>query len=423
MTYPGGKNGAGVYQRIINLMPPHDRYFEPFLGNAAIMRNKLPARVNVGLDLDPSSPGLAWLAGVGVVQDRPAVLDLCCGRGGWAAGFVARGYRVVGVDVKKWRRYGRYGEYPGELRIMDVREVRRENLDVRPTVIVASPPCTEFSKHDQPGLYRDLPAPDMSLVEACFRIARELSAPLVLENVRGLQKFLGAARHHFGSFYFWGDGVPAILPHCPRWTALKGSSGRSATVRALIPEPVSSWVAEYHFPSMLRESGDARSRFEGWRGDGLAFLESTKFTSRDLIYCDPPYLLETRASQRALYDHEFSDVDHRRLLRCLLASPAMVMVSGYWSQLYADELRGWQHVAFQAMTRGGRPATEHLWFNFPAPVALHDYRYLGETFRERERIRRQQRRWCARLQRMNVTQRQALLAAIAGIDVSGEVRS
>lgn len=23
MPYPGGKNGAGVYQKIINLMPPH----------------------------------------------------------------------------------------------------------------------------------------------------------------------------------------------------------------------------------------------------------------------------------------------------------------------------------------------------------------------------------------------------------------
>ena len=32
MSYPGGKNGAGVYQKIINLMPPHDRYFEPLGG-------------------------------------------------------------------------------------------------------------------------------------------------------------------------------------------------------------------------------------------------------------------------------------------------------------------------------------------------------------------------------------------------------
>ena len=34
MTYPGGKNGAGIYQRIINHMPPHETYIEAFLGSA-----------------------------------------------------------------------------------------------------------------------------------------------------------------------------------------------------------------------------------------------------------------------------------------------------------------------------------------------------------------------------------------------------
>lgn len=43
MTYPGGKAAAGVYQRIINLMPPHSLYIEPFLGGGAIMKLKKPA--------------------------------------------------------------------------------------------------------------------------------------------------------------------------------------------------------------------------------------------------------------------------------------------------------------------------------------------------------------------------------------------
>lgn len=33
-TYPGGKSGAGVYQTIINQMPPHQLYVEPFAGGA-----------------------------------------------------------------------------------------------------------------------------------------------------------------------------------------------------------------------------------------------------------------------------------------------------------------------------------------------------------------------------------------------------
>ena len=53
MTYPGGKNAPGVYQTIINLMPPHAVYIEPFLGSGAILRLKRPARINIGIDTDP----------------------------------------------------------------------------------------------------------------------------------------------------------------------------------------------------------------------------------------------------------------------------------------------------------------------------------------------------------------------------------
>lgn len=62
MPYAGGKAGAGVKQKIINLMPPHRVYIEPFLGDASIMRAKKPADVNIGLDLEGATPGLAWLA-------------------------------------------------------------------------------------------------------------------------------------------------------------------------------------------------------------------------------------------------------------------------------------------------------------------------------------------------------------------------
>ena len=52
MSYPGGKNGSGVYQQIINLIPPHDVYIEPFLGSGAIMRLIRPARASIGIDID-----------------------------------------------------------------------------------------------------------------------------------------------------------------------------------------------------------------------------------------------------------------------------------------------------------------------------------------------------------------------------------
>ena len=132
-----------------------------------------------------------------------------------------------------------------------------------------------------------------------------------------------------------------------------------------------------------------------------------------LVYADPPYLMSTRSSQRQFYAVEMAEEDeHRALIRVLRSLKCMVMLSGYWSTLYAELLQDWRTYSFQAMTRGGTVATEWVWMNFPEPVELHDYRFLGETFRERERIKRKKARWAARLERMPGLERQALLMAI-----------
>lgn len=61
-SYAGGKNAAGVPQRLINQIPPHDVYVAVCLGNDGIMRHKRPAGRNVGIDLDPATLAL-WKPG------------------------------------------------------------------------------------------------------------------------------------------------------------------------------------------------------------------------------------------------------------------------------------------------------------------------------------------------------------------------
>ena len=76
--YVGGKNGAGVYQTIINRVPVHDLYVEAFAGSAAIYRKKAPAASSILVERDPGQVSrLAVLASASTtVVCADAVLHL-----------------------------------------------------------------------------------------------------------------------------------------------------------------------------------------------------------------------------------------------------------------------------------------------------------------------------------------------------------
>jgi len=152
-------------------------------------------------------------------------------------------------------------------------------------------------------------------------------------------------------------------------------------------------------------------------GDAISYLQKLRCGPETFIYCDPPYLFDVRSSKGRIYTHEFGDVgQHEKLLAVLKSLPCMVAISGYWSSLYMDMLPAWRSISFNAKTRAG-VAREWLWMNYPEPVELHDYSYLGQNFREREKITRQKKRWRARLLRMDKLQRYALLSSIAELNV------
>lgn len=306
MPYPGGKNGSGVYQRLINLMPPHSTYIEPFLGSGAVMRLKLPAQVNIGRDLDPKASGLE--------MGRHVTRADTAGNGG-NAGTTGTG--------------GSYRPTPPELVVL-------EDVDV---------------DGDLPG----------------------------------------------------HTGIPGGAGSL---TAVSGG------VRSPDPGPLLDPTTSSGGTVDRTESGVA---WDVRIGCGLELLRDFPFATsgKILVYCDPPYLLSTRSSKRPIYAHEWTEDHHLELLSILVKLPCYVMVSGYWSEMYAECLEGWHTTQFEAMTRGGRTATEWVWSNFPEPVELHDYQYLGRDYRERESFKKQTRRWVSRLESMPLVKRRALLNALS----------
>lgn len=255
MTYPGGKGSC--YQKIINMIPPHRIYIEPFLGRGAIMAKKRPAELNIGIDVNP--------------MILPSTAQ----------------------DLK-----------PGSTAIQS---------DTSSSVTI----------------------PVLKVMTTSSPLTRKIT-----------------------------------IMHSPDRC--------------------------YWFICM----------------DAVDFLKSYPFHEDVFIYCDPPYLMSTRSTQRPLYAYEYCDRDHERLLDCIKRLPCKVAISGYWSELYADQLADWDSISFMVQTRGGTMAEEWLWMNYPKPSKLHDYQYLGDNYRQRERIKRKKNRWISRLQRMSVLERRAILWAI-----------
>lgn len=189
----------------------------------------------------------------------PLAIDLCCGRGGWTHGLQAAGFHVVGFDIV------RHKDYPGDLVIQDVRTLNGSQLR-HARLIVASPPCQEFSRHDMPQTRaKNPPEPDLSICVAAWRIRTEAGVPMVIENVRGskrwLEPILGPARR-VGSFYLYGD-TPVLLPTLYALGAkgLKKRQSRdlrpgeyrgkelmshNAAARAVIPYELARWVGEVY---------------------------------------------------------------------------------------------------------------------------------------------------------------------------------
>jgi hypothetical protein len=165
---------------------------------------------------------------------KPLAIDLFCGLGGWTEGLLAEGYHARGYDIEAHE----YGDerYPGELILADVMTLHGSQF-ADAALIVASPPCQEFSYMAMPWsrakqIARALRGQDTfpegytgsrtiaeltALFDASFRIQREASEaaghhiPLVVENVRGCVPWVGRASWNYGSYYLWGD-VPALMP-------------------------------------------------------------------------------------------------------------------------------------------------------------------------------------------------------------------
>ena len=184
------------------------------------------------------------------------LLDLFCGRWGWARAFAARGWDCFGIDLQVPKEIPERCEFEqGD--ILHYHEGLMEGFDF----IVASSPCQEFSIHGMPHFHPNAKYPSMGI--RLFNHTRELceasGIPYVMENVLAAQWFVGESVNNCGPFHLWGTGVPPLMPqgitknmsqqrdaNGRRRGALEHVSKRErAAEGAKIPPELANCVADY----------------------------------------------------------------------------------------------------------------------------------------------------------------------------------
>lgn len=134
--------------------------------------------------------------------------------------------------------------------------------------------------------------------------------------------------------------------------------------------------------------------------------------SKIFIFLDPPYLKSVRSHQGNLYNYKMDDpASHKRLLAMVKLIPYPVCITHYPCKLYDTELKDWRHLDIQGRTHYGMK-TERLYMNYPEPTALHDYRYIGNDYREREEYKKSKRNMIAKFKRMPELERNFIISEL-----------
>lgn len=143
-------------------------------------------------------------------------------------------------------------------------------------------------------------------------------------------------------------------------------------------------------------------------GDMFKVLpELLKKCENPVIYFDPPYLKATRGSQKDLYKVEWNEVDHENLLYMVTKIERPVIINHPRCEAYEYVLNDWYKHEYQYMTRGGLK-NDCIWYNFPQPTKLHDYRFIGKDNTKRKMIKRKRHSLVRKISELGELERNGL---------------
>ena len=173
------------------------------------------------------------------MKRKLVVLDLFSGLGGWSKAFKDRNHQVVTVDNNSKFK----PDICKNIIKLSGNDLNGYNFDI----ILASPPCTEFSKSCMPETWTSVKKygcnPNLLLLAKTVLLIQELNPKWwIIENVRGAVPYfdllIGKPIKKVGSRYLWGNfPIVDCKNKYGKWK-LPPSKNRSA-LRSLIPYELS----------------------------------------------------------------------------------------------------------------------------------------------------------------------------------------
>lgn len=139
------------------------------------------------------------------------------------------------------------------------------------------------------------------------------------------------------------------------------------------PNPAKAWK---EMPETLQYAAERLKNAQIENMDAIKLINDMK-GENTFIYCDPPYMQETR--KRYLYNHEMEDVDHKRLLETILKSDCKIMISGYENELYNKMLVGWNKAHKETTAECSVKRTETIWYNYDLNIGIQEELFAEDS--------------------------------------------
>lgn len=114
---------------------------------------------------------------------------------------------------------------------------------------------------------------------------------------------------------------------------------KDAVKKRKVPKYVSQWRTniEINLPKCIEKFKE----IEIWNEDALNCIDRCN-SQNFVLYIDPPYIKSTRNTKEDIYEHEYTDEDHKILVDKLKNIKASAILSGYDNELYDELLEfGW----------------------------------------------------------------------------------